>query len=421
MRGLSQQQAANGTRWLWFSLAGNVYRWYGPAAENITYKEVLMDETLSAPAGFIDFTHYGDWTIINGGSGAALVHKPGAPIAAFGDAPVDVVRFMKKLNFMLAVGYGSRGTRVGWSGADAIESWTPSKTSEAGSISFDEMETRIKAAARLGNAIAVYAEDQMGLLSYIGAPFYFGQRTALDGIGASGKFSVASDGNNNFGVGRGGVWWTDGLSYRYIDEGYLHDYLQDNVNWAQQSKITACRNDYTGCMEFSFPMRGALEPNEAWSFDPRTSGWSPIPAFSLKDERRLFQKPIVGLSDGRVMRDQDLADGNAPLTLRTKPILPNATDGAASPHVSVKVDEIILLAKKAAGVQFRLGGSQQMEGPYAWSPWQTIVTDSKTYTIADTPSDGVFFKLEFRSIADSWALDLQGFLLFGQVDGSKRD
>jgi len=425
IRGLSQQQATNGTRYLWSAQGvggGDTFvltRWYGPTREvmGIFPAGYRRDESSIAVASFVDFTHYGDWTIANSGTSVPTLFKPGYQ-GPLGDAPAGVARIMKKLSFMLAIGYGARGTRVGWSDADNIESWTASKTSLAGALSFDDFDTRIKCAVRLGSAIAVYGEDQMGLLSYIGQPFYFSQKTVLDGIGACGKFSVASDGASNFGVGRGGVWWTDGNSYRYIDEGFLHDYLQDNVNWSQQSKITACRNDYTGCFEFSFPMNGSLEPNEAWSFDPRNGGWAPIPAFSIKDERRLFDKPILGTSDGKVMRDQDNPAAVAPLHLLTKPLLPDS-DGV-SPHVAYRIDEVVLLFLNEAYVEFRLGASHKIGEDWQWTPWQACEGKATTYTLFQPP-DGVYFKLQFRSTDTQWQMDLQGFMLFGTVEGTKRD
>jgi hypothetical protein len=421
IRGISQQQATNGTRWLWTVNGGTIARWYGPAPEVFVDDGWDQHETSTKPAGFYDFTHYGDWTIINGAAnGSNGIFKPGAGIIGFGNAPNGVATFLKYLSFVMAFGYGARGTRVGWSDGDNIEEWTASASNLAGALTIDGFDTRIKAAKQLGSSIAVYAEDQMALVNYIGGTAVFGFKMALDGIGACGKFSVASTGKEHFGVGRGGIWWTDGLSYRYIDEGFLHDYLQDNVNWGQQSKITACRNDYTGCIDFAFPMGSALEPSEGWSYDPRTGGWTPIPPFTLKDERRLFGKPILGTSDGRVMRDQDNAGAAGPLTLRTKPLL-MSQGGPAGLHISTKIDEVVLLLKNKNDVQFRLGSSQHVEGPYVWSDWIETITGAATYQIGSTPADGVYWKLDFRSTQADWSMDLQGFMLFGVVEGTKRD
>jgi hypothetical protein len=77
IRGLSQQQATNGVRWLWAVSGGKVQRWFSGAAETIIAAGTWhRDETSTLPATFWDFTHYGDWTIINSGIGQAQIHKP---------------------------------------------------------------------------------------------------------------------------------------------------------------------------------------------------------------------------------------------------------------------------------------------------------------------------------------------------------
>lgn len=286
----------------------------------------------------------------------------------------------------------------------------------------DDFDTRIVTGSRLGSSVSVYNEDQMGLVSYISAPFYFGQKVVLDGIGAVSKNAVCSDGSNNFGVGRNGVWWTDGNSFKYIDEGYLHDYLQKNVNWAQKSKIFALRNDFTGCLEFFFPMLASLDVSEGWCFDPRTGGWSKLPPVRLKAERKLFEHVLSGGFDGKVNLDSAAATSD-PLALTTHPLLMQLQDpsGLLDVHNDSRVDEVELLVLAAQSVQVRLGCSENMLGPYTWSDWQNVSADSKTYKIGPELPTGVFWKLDFRSIADDWNLDLQGFMLFGQVDGTKKD
>lgn len=429
VRGLSQQQVQDGTRWLWAATGGDVYKWYGPAATSViagaTWHE---DQDLINNPTFWDFTHFGDWTIINSGIGKAKISKPPVAVADYGDAdtPSDVVTYAKMLNFIVAVGYGPRGTAVAWSNADSIENWTPpvdsTDDSLAGDLVFDDMQTRIKAAARIGQALAVYAEDQMGLLSFIGNPFLFSQKVVLDGIGAIGKMSVCSDGKSNYGVGRAGIWWTDSNSYRYIDVGALSDYLQDNVNWDQGGKITACRNDYTGCFEFYFPIKPSLVCNEGWSYDPQTGGWSKLPGSSLKDERRLFQFVINGTTDGHVQFDEDNPDVAAPLALTTKPLVMQvqSADGSiVDAHTDSRVDEVLFLLKRASNVQFRIGCAQFSDDPPVWSPWQDLSLTTDTYLIPSMPS-GVVWMLDFRSTADNWDIDLQGFILWGAVEGVQR-
>lgn len=423
VRAVSQQQAANGVRWIWAADGPRIVRWYGPSVELIhTLPSYQIDANSTTLATMVDFTHFGDWTVINSSIGPAKLYKPSGPsLVDYPQAPTDVVAFQKRLNFMLAFGYGSRGTRVGWSAADDIETWNPATTNEAGALSIDDFDTPIRAVSRLGNASAVYGEDQLALVQYISSPFYFGQRTVLDGIGAVGKKAVTGDGQRNYGVSRNGIWMTDGSGFRYIDIGLLRDRLQAIVNWEQASKIHACRNDYRGTFEFFFPVNGSTVINEGWGYDPVSGGWSPLLPVQSKDERRLFSRPIAGDTVSQVVLDESNPDSNWPLTLKTKPLTVQASDQSniTDGHLVARVDEVQIFANAASNVEFRIGTSMKINDTPSWSDWTPLSTDSSTYQLASMP-DGVYHTLDFRSTAVNWDLDLQGFQLFGQLDGVKR-
>lgn len=428
VKGLSQQRLQNGTRYIWAAgkTALDTYRlvrWYGPAPEVIASGLLVReDESLSYETDFVDFAHWGDWTLWTTGHGAIGRHKPGVGVDTLVDAPVDVVKILKKLNFLLAIGFGGRGTAIAWSAADDIDTWIGTTENEAGELNIDDFDTRIKTAHRLGQHISVFSEDQMGLVTFTNAPYYFGQRVVLDGIGACGKFSVAGDGNMNFGVGRNGIWWSDSSTFKYIDEGMLRGYLQEQVNWSQAGKITAARNDITNCWDFHFPMRESLVNDECWSFDPRNGGWSQAPAAAVQQERKLLKAPLVGNAVGEVRLLGDNPDIEAALDLRTRPLLMQLRSqfGMEDCHTDSRVDEVELLVKAAVGVEFRVESAERIEGPYEETSWIAVEARGATYRLPNLPS-GVYHRLAFRSVVTDWQLDLQGFLLFGSVEGSKRD
>ena len=425
MRGLGQQYSQTGGRWLWAGANRKIERWEFGAPEVIstTFGTYVADATATQRPTFYDFTPYGDWMIVNGGypGEAAYIHKPAVPsfdVYAAGQAPVGVVQFLKMMSFMMALGYGARGTQVGWSDANNIELWVPATDNTAGSLSIDEFNTPIRAGCKLGDAVAVYSEDQLALVRYIGEPFIFGQKTTIDGIGAIGKAAVATDTRVNVGVSRSGVWWTDGISSRYIDEGYLSNYLQDNVNWLQGAKIAAARNDYTGCFEFTFPMLGSNVVNETWAWDPKTGGWSKVSVWSVMDERRLFEHPVQGLNNGQVhLSDFVNPVPVLPLVLETKPLIMQT---AESPHVVTRIDEVDLFLHKARNLELALASAATPLGPWEWSEWQTVEAGAPVTEVPELP-EAPFWKLALRTqpgYEQDWDIDLQGFLLYGTTVGS---
>jgi hypothetical protein len=427
IRGLSQQYASDGGRWLWAAANRRVSRWQFGAPEMIVDTAWVYhpDATATARPTFYDFTPYGDWEIVNSGEPGqhAYIYKPvdgGWQVFAVGQAPTGAVKFLKFMSFVVAVGHGQRGTQVSNSDANNIELWVSAGDNTASSLAIDEFNTPIRAADRIGDAISVYSEDQLALVRYIGAPFILGQKTVIDGIGAIGKAAVAGDMNTNVGVSRAGCWWTDGITSRYIDEGYLANYLQDNVNWDQGAKIAVARNDYDGTFEFSFPVRGSLEPNEAWAWDPKTGGWSPIVKFfTAMDERRLFNFPVKGFGSGEVhLSDFENPLTQEPLSLVTKPLVMSTSE---SPHVVCRIDELDILLHKAKYVEFQVGSCDEPDGDYSWTTWTEVDAGAVVQELEEIP-EAAYFKLALRNVPDrqaDWDMDFQGFLMYGATVGSK--
>lgn len=414
-RGLSQQQDSAGNRYVWSARSdGKVYR---DAGLIHTFASMRPDDTALTPASYIDFTHWGNWTLMNSGLGA-IQRYDGSVVAALPGAPTDVVALLKRANQLFALGTDNTNKEVAWSHADNIENWTAEASTLAGALTLEDLDTGIRAGSKLSGNIAVYAEDQMGLLFFVGAPFYFGGKVELDGIGAVGKMAVCSEGPLNYGMGRNGCWQTDGRSYRYIDNGVLSGYLQETVNWDQAGKCLVFRNDVNRCIEFHFPAGDEVEVSEAWSYDPQTQGWGQAVPMQLAAERRLFSRPL-GAKDGSVYLLEADAEAAGALNLKTKPLLLQQTNGHPLRGAAL-VDEVELMMKEASSVEFRYGVAERLDGPWDFSEWKPIASNMAAHQHGLSIS-GVYHKLEFRSTQANWSFDLQGFALYGLADGRRGD
>jgi hypothetical protein len=422
--GIGQMQASNGVRWLWFALANEIYRWYGPAAEDIGALGIFQeDQSVTLDPSLFDFQPWGNWMIVNNSSGEVKIFKPGTPdtFDVLTGAPTDAVAFFKKRNQLLAVGHGTNKRLVSFSDADnidGVDAWVSTPENLAGTIPLEELNTPTRAGCHFGPALAVFGENQMFQVSWVGPPFYYGQQKLLDGIGAVGKFAVCSDGRLVYGVSRNGCWKTDGMQYSYIDEVVLRDYLQQTVNWDQATKICVRKNDITGCIEFSFPTGASLVNDQGWAYDPRYGGWSPVPAFSAMESRALFKAPVQGLPTGELGLMFDNAALAGPLLLETKAMLIQRDNSAL--HIGALVDEIELFIHSVSKVQLQYGVAEFPEGPFSWCEPIEVVTGQITYQ-PHTRISGTYHKLRLSSYEDNWSLDLQGFALFGEAEGQKRD
>lgn len=113
--------------------------------------------------------------------------------------------------------YGVYSRRFAWSGAGDATEWD-SATSEAGWLEIYDARSPIRAAVPLGDAHLVYTEDGIFAVSYVGAPFYFGARLAIDSYGAWSKAAVIPVGRVHYVWGPKGFYVTDGVTAIKIDE-----------------------------------------------------------------------------------------------------------------------------------------------------------------------------------------------------------
>lgn len=448
IRGIGQQRLLSGQRAVWIGEGPNIWRMVGSTPANVfTFPAWAEEGGFAAPPTFYDFTMLGDWTFINSGIGAVRWWN-GSEIKTISEMPQNILQLEKKYSFLLAFGTGARKTGVAWSDADNVEKWLAAPANTAGELFIDDFDGPMVAVSKLGENSVCYAAEQVALVTFLGEPFYFGQRVVLDGIGAVGKMAVASNGRINVGVGRNGVWLTDGQEARYIDEGMLHDYLQEDVNWNYAEKIVCARNDRTGCFDIYFPMRDSTVINEGWSFDPRFGGWTPILPVQLQSARRVYEQPLISPAPGVISRleAQDVQPNE--LKLKTRPLLMQVQgeNGLTDVHTDCRVDEIELLFKDAQNIQFRVGVSHDPKAEPDWIAWEPVDPNKQTYLLPYL-SSGIYFTLEFRGQSDfvrvidddgalvidddgaqiidgsgsrGYRFDLQGFMLFGQVEGTKR-
>lgn len=425
VRGISQHQNSDGKRWVWAATGENIYRWWGAAPDHVvSVGSFVENETSTVRPTFFDFVHWGDWTLINSADNGVLRHKDqDDSIAPLPNAPTDAVLFLKKRNQLLAVGHGANHKLVSFSDADDIELWASAPDNTAGELPLEELDTPVRAGCHFGPNVAVFGENQMFSINWVGAPYYFGQTKLLEGIGAIGKQAICADGRVIYGCGRNGLWRTDGMMFEYIDELHIKDYLQRNVNWDQSSKILCFKNDITGCIEFSFPMGAELTLTEGWSYDPRYGGFSQVPPNQSGASRVVLERPLGGTTDGKIeyLEFDDLAAG--PLDLRSRGLTVQRDNQAI--HVGAIMDEAEVFVHRAKNVAFRVGTSQNPDWDgsdtgWDFTEWMDLNPEQITYQL-NWHVSGVYHRIEFKSLEDMWELDLQGFALFGTVDGQKRE
>lgn len=261
---------------------------------------------------------WGSWFVMTDGSNPPKIWKnSGMAIDLAGVTFSTAEIFIRRGPHLLALNTSNGQDQIEWCDTDNVEDWTATLTNAAGSLVLRDLGSPIIAAAAIGDQIAVYGTDLMVLVSYTGLPFIFGARPAINGIGAVGKNAVVSVGRRNFGVSRQGVFVTDGIEFRYVDDPAVRKYLQDNVDWSKGDEVCGYHHEAEQAVVFHFP--GSAAPFGA-SYNYITEAWAIFDfGRSAAAERQVFDYPITALGTSLFLeQSQQQNAGLARVT--TKPV-----------------------------------------------------------------------------------------------------
>lgn len=144
----------------------------------------------------------------------------------------------------------------------------------------------------------------MQIIQWIGGTSVFGRPTqGLQGIGAVGKRSIVSVDRFNFGIGRGGVFMTDGTSSIYIDRPAVDTFLQERVNWALGEQVIGYYDERVKMIVWSLPLlsgqKQGLGIDAARGFGSGDKQITFLDGnFTAADQRVVYDHSLMGKADG---------------------------------------------------------------------------------------------------------------------------
>ena len=261
---------------------------------------------------------------------------------------------------MLAFNYQESGvdypTTFSWCSADDLDDWVGSATNTAGNLQIREATGEIRCVAQLGNNLAVYTQNQMFVVSYIGLPNIFGYKPALDGVvGAVSPSSVVSVGRMNYGLSRDGFFVTDGASSKMIgrDSG-MNRFFRENASFTELGQVYAFDNSKENEVVWGVPLGSAKITKEIY-YNYKTNQWgmrdSNISAYhdrgifnealSADTSKFYFEGTVAALADPAVLAETKAHDLNNADRIKEITALRVGKEGTGSPTVSVGFTETI--------------------------------------------------------------------------------
>ncbi|MGI0024996.1 MAG: hypothetical protein ACREA4_07620, partial [Nitrososphaera sp.] len=391
----------------------------------------LVDETSGTPASQWSIVNWGNWFVGTNGvarpqlyTGSSNVEATTGGVLSTDDAWATasqnsraeiIYRYQPHLlAFNTARGYN----HFCWCHTDDIEQWSANAGNTAGSITVRDMDSPMRAAAPLGDRIAVYTDNSLYIVTYLGSPFYFGIQPAVTGIGAVSKGAVTSLGRQNYGLSKDGFWTTDGVTYVYIDEPDLRSWFSARVNTRNYSKVVSWHDRENHQVVWYYSTASNTENNEGVGYDYINQCWS-IYDYGRASaiERKVFRFPLSGSTAGRVFRQNDTqnsAGAGVTSFLETNPLpIGDARYFKDLFRLYVAADEV------SVDFEVQVSGIPNLNTSPSYGS-RNIVSAGNAFLPLNIKESGRFASLRFEATAAGSDFLLSGFIVEGVKTEAER-
>lgn len=240
-----------------------------------TYGTPRPDTGSIIPATVWDLDNWGEYLVGCAESDGRLLQwtlNTGTKAAVISGAPTSCLGLsVTSERALVALGAGGNPRLVQWSDLENNTSWSPSSTNKAGDF---ELATRgqILAARRMPDQHFVLTDTDAHSMTYVGDVYVYGFRRVGDGCGGHSRRCMAVLGNQVVWWGQQGFWAYDG-AVRFLGCDVL-DYVQNNLNNAQRSKITCYHNIRFGEIWWFYPSNSGTENDSYVVWDYRANTWN---------------------------------------------------------------------------------------------------------------------------------------------------
>ncbi len=215
---------------------------------------------------FLVACHYDDGRLLewqlNPSSNAAVISN--APTSNLG-------LIVTEERFLFALGAGGNPRKVQWCDKENNTQWTPAATNEAGDILLQTSGQIMQAVKTRGQTLIITDLDAHSA-KYLGPPYVYGFDRVGTACGAVSRMSAIDTDMGVFWMGQRGFYRFDGNSVSEI-KCEVHDYVFDDLNTNQQSKIWAFNNSEFSEIWWFYPSGGSTEIDRYVAYDLLENHW----------------------------------------------------------------------------------------------------------------------------------------------------
>ena len=193
--------------------------------------------------------------------------------------------------FLFALGASSNGRLVKWSDQEDNTTWTASATNQAGDFEINSSGS-LKCGKRVRGINLLFTDVDVHTASYIGLPYVYGFERAGTGCGVISAQAVAAIDSAAMWMSQSGFWIFDGYVKPMPCD--VSDYVFQNLNYNQASKVYAVHNSKYGEVWWFYPSSASNENDSYVVFNYRESTWNiGVMGRTAGTDRGVFTNPIM--------------------------------------------------------------------------------------------------------------------------------
>ena len=217
---------------------------------------------------------------------------------ALTNAPVsNKAMVVTEERFVFALGAGGNPRKVQWCDKEANTVWAAGATNEAGDFEL-QTQGQIMCGLRMKGRTLILTDNDVHMATYSGPPFVYGFERVGTACGVASRRGAVAIGEGAFWMGKKGFFTFDGSVAKEMPCDAL-DYVFEDINTSQISKVYAVHNSQHGEIWWFYPSEGNLENDRYISYDYKEGHWNVgVLERTAGVDLGVFSNPIWADADG---------------------------------------------------------------------------------------------------------------------------
>jgi hypothetical protein len=218
---------------------------------------------------------------------------------AITNAPTSCAAVMTTAErFVFGLGASGNPRKVSWCDQENNTVWTPSTTNQAGDFEINSVGS-LKCGKRVRGINLLFTDVDVHVATYIGLPYVYSFEKAGSGCGVISSQAVAAIDTAAIWMSKSGFWVYDGYVKPLVSD--VGDYIFQNINYNQASKVYAVHNSKYGEIIWFYPSSASNENDSAVTYNYREGHWALTTlSRTAGTDRGVFTNPLMISSDGYV-------------------------------------------------------------------------------------------------------------------------